>query len=227
MKVIILQGEDEIRARERLFSFIREAKKRNWIVERIGENGLLSEKLSLGALYFQGSLLIVEDYRLINKRDIDFINKNYRELEDVVVICAFGEVVSQSLLKKLPRDIKIENFDYPKIIFNFLDSISSGDCRKVLYLLREVLSLKEKYPPELVFHLLFTRIRDLYWIKVCPYNLPYKFRQMYFLKKQASFFTKGKLKDIINFLADIDIEAKMSNLGIDFYLDLVVLKYLK
>jgi len=224
MKLIVLQGENEIAAKERLFLFTSEAKKRGWVIEKIKEGESVSEKISLVNLYFLNTLFVVENYRLLTKKDFDFLNRVFEKSDKVLVVCAFGENIPQSVLKKFPKPTKFESFNYPKIIFDFLDSILPGNSKEVLKLLHEVL---KRNPPELVFHLFFTRIRDLFWVKVDPSTLPYYSKRVYYLEKQASRFTQEKLKSILNFLAEIDVEAKMSSLGIDYYLDLLVIKHLQ
>lgn len=224
MKVIVLHGENEVVARDRLFLFISEAKKRGWAVEKIKEGESFSERFSLGNLYFLNTLFIVESYRILSKKDFVFLNNIFKKSDKVLVVCGLGENIPQSILNKFPKETKIETFNYPKIIFDFLDSILPGNSEKILKLLHEVL---KKNPPELVFHLFFTRIRDLYWVKVDPSSLPYYSKRVYYLEKQASQFGLEKLKDILNYLADIDVEAKMSSLGMDYYLDLLVLKHLQ
>ncbi len=224
MKIIVLHGENEVAARERLLSFIVEAKKRGWVTEVIKKGDFVSEKLALGNLYFFNTLLIVDDYHFLTKKDFDFLKKNFDKTEKVLVICGFGENISQSVLNNFPKGTKIEKFDCPKIVFEFLDSIFPGNLEKTLKLLHKVL---EKTPPELLLHNFFTRIRDLYWVKTDPSTLPYNSRRVYYLEKQAAHFTKDELERILSYLADIDVEAKMSSLGIDYYLDLLVFKYLQ
>ncbi len=224
MNLIILHGENEVSARERLFSFVSEAKRRGWAVEKIKEGESVSEKLSLVNLYFLKTLFVVENYRLMKKKDFIFLNKFFEKSDKVLVICGFGENIPQSVLEKFPKSAKIEIFNYPKVVFDFLDNILPGNFEKVLRLLHEVL---KRNPPELVFHLFFTRVWDLYWVKTDPSTIPYYSKRVYYLEKQASRFTQGELKEILDCLADIDIEAKMSTLGIDYYLDLLIFKYLQ
>lgn len=224
MKIIVLHGEDEISARSRLFSFIEEAKRRNWLVERIKDGDSILEKLKLESLYFPNLLLILENYRALDKDAVKFLGANLGNMDKVLVICSFGKVIPQSDLRKFPKSTRIEKFDYPKVMYDLWNNILPNNSQRILTLLREALKAN---PPELVFHSFFKRIRDLYWIKISPSTIPYGSRQVYWLERQASHFTQEDLRRILNFLAEVDTEAKMSTLGIDFYLDLVVFKYLK
>jgi len=47
------------------------------------------------------------------------------------------------------------------------------------------------------------------------------------LEKQAYRFSQSQLQEIIDYLASIDVEAKRSSLGLEYYLDLFILKYLE
>lgn len=47
MKVIVLHGENEVVARDRLFLFISEAKKRGWAVEKLRKGSPFLKDLAL------------------------------------------------------------------------------------------------------------------------------------------------------------------------------------
>lgn len=90
----------------------------------------------------------------------------------------------------LEPDVSIRLFDYPKIIFTFLDSIVPGGSKKSLALLEELLVTE---PSELVWSMLVSRIRVLMQIKdkVIPERM--SSWQLSRLTNQARLFTMNKL----------------------------------
>lgn len=224
MEIIFLQGENESALRKRLSAFITEARKRNWEVVRIfaGENVL--EKIIISGLFSSKSLFIVEDYKSLKVKNINYFLERIDKMEGVLVICSFGGLIPSSFLKVFPKVKKIENFDYPKLIFQFLDAIYPLNSRNALLLLHQVI---EREPVELVFHLLSIRLRDIYWSKVDPSTLPYPSWQIEKIERQAAKFDLEKVKNFIEELAACDVEAKRSSLGLSFYLDLLIAKHIK
>lgn len=224
MEIIVLQGEDKLALEKRLSVFIAEARKRKWGVNRIsaGEDAL--EKIFLSDLFTPKNLFIIDDYKSLSNKDVKYLLKKIDNLEGVLVICSSGDSISTSFLKNLPKIKKIENFNYPKIIFQFLDSIYPKNAKNALSLLHQAL---DREPPELVFHLLAVRLRDIYWSKVDPSTLPYSSWQVEKIERQAAKFDLEKVKDFIDELANYDIEAKRSSLGLTFYLDLLIAKHIK
>lgn len=224
MKIIVLQGENEFAIDERLLKFISEAKRRKWSVVNISEKESILDKLFLVDLYAPKSLFIIENYRLLSQKDIKYIEKKAKEIDGVLVICSKGGKICPSFLKALPNLKKIEGFEYPKVIFELLDNLYPSSAKKVISILEK---LAKKEPAEFVFHMIFSRIRDLYWAKVDPSTLPYSSWRVEKLERQASKFSQEQLKNFIEDLALIDIEAKRSSLGIFYYLDLLMIKHLK
>lgn len=224
MEIIVLQGEDKLALEKRLSVFVAEARKRKWGVNRISAGESALDRIVLSNLFTSNNLFIIDDYRSLSKKDVKYLLKKIDDLEGVLVICSSGDSIPTSFLNNFPKIKKIENFNYPKIIFQFLDSIYPKNAKDALELLHQVL---DKEPPELVFHLLAVRLRDIYWSKVDPSTLPYSSWQVEKIERQAAKFDLEKVKDFINELAKYDIEAKRSSLGLTFYLDLLITKHIK
>jgi DNA polymerase III delta subunit len=225
MEIIILQGEDNLALAKRLDKFIAEAKLRNWSIVRITKDEPVLEKIFLSSgLYASKSLFIIDDYKFLSKKDIKKLGEKLEKIDGVLVICSQGGPISSSFLKGFPKIKKIENFNYPKITYQFLDSLYPKNSKNALFLLHQ---LQEKQPSELIFHMIATRFRDLYWAKKEPSTLPFSSWQVEKLERQSARFTEEKLKNFIEDLALIDVEAKRSSLGIVYYLDLLIAKHLK
>lgn len=205
MKVIILHGEDINKSYARLTKFLEEAKKRGWeIIE--------DEIVLTPSLFGKERFLLFRKYQLLTKDKI----KSLISLEGTLVIYHEGDI-PQTFIKTLPNDTKIEKFDLPKLIWQFLDTFS-------LKLLHELI---ESEPVEFVFSLFSKRVRDLYWIKVEPNSLPYQPWQVSRLKKQSEKYTEANLKHVIDKLAEIDVEVKTSKAELLPSLDLLIIKHLE
>jgi DNA polymerase III delta subunit len=224
MEIIILQGENNLALKERLSKFVNEAKKRNWSIIRIEKEERVLDKILLSGLYDKGNLFIVEDYKSISKSDLKYLKEKMAKIDGVLVICSQGGNIPSSILKNFPKIKKIENFDYPKIVFQFLDSLYPSNSKNAILLFHQML---EREPEELIFHLISSRLKDLYWVKIDPSTLPYPSWQVEKLERQASRFTQDNLRQLIEELALLDIEAKRSSLGLIYYLDLLLVKHLK
>ncbi|MEK7061198.1 MAG: hypothetical protein AAB954_00895 [Patescibacteria group bacterium] len=205
MKIIVLHGDYTTKLYERLTKFIEVAKKRNWEIV----NDLISQTPSL---FNKECLTIVRKYNSISKSDI----RNIVKAPGTLVIYNEGNV-SQLFLRELPKDAKIEKFELPKIIWNFLDNIS-------VKLLHEIIKTE---PIEFVFSVLAKRFRDLYWMKVSEDTLTYQPWQIGKLKRQAQKYSVETLKEIINKLAEIDIKVKTSKADLISELDLMLIKSLE
>ncbi len=223
METIVIQGEDEAALEERQEQFIKEAKRRNWEVTRIQEDKTELEKLFLTNLYFQKTLFIIENPALFSEKELLSSLKKVED-KDFVLIISSSKKLKAGFLNKIPHLKKTENFDYPQIIFQFLDSLYPPNAKQALLLFHQLLKSE---PPELIFHLLSLRLRDLYWTKISPSNLPYPSWRVAKLERQGYRFSPSQLQEIIDYLASIDIEAKRSSLGLEYYLDLFILKYLE
>ena len=205
MKFIILHGDNTPKLYERLTKFIEVAKKRGWDI-------INDEINQTPSLFNKGSITIVRKYSLISKRDIQSIVR----ATGTLVIYNEGNI-PQIFLKTLPKDIKIEEFKLPKIIWNFLDNIS-------VKLLHEVIKTE---PIEFVFSVLSKRFRDLYWIQVSPETLPYQSWQIGKLKRQSQRYSTETVKEIITKLSEIDIKVKTSKADLISELDLLLIKSLE
>jgi hypothetical protein len=136
-----------------------------------------------------------------------------------------GKPVGREVLSSLPHGAKVQDFPYPKTVFQLLDGLSPGSARPSLELLSKTLETEE---PEVVFALIVGRIRQLIEIRdgVTPDRA--SAWQMGRLTKQSALFTMYGLLAMHAELSAIDIDTKtgMSPLTLSQRLESLVLSCL-
>jgi len=224
MKIIVLHGDDEKKLYERLSKFVETAKSRSWEVSYLDDKTQhIQEQLSSPSLFGAERFFIVRDVTRLGKKELDWINKNIANLSGNLIIYHEG-YISQTILKGLPKDIKVEEFKLPVILWNFLDNIYPGNSEKCIKQFHQII---EKQAPEFIFTLIAKLFRDLYWIKTDEKSMPYPPWRVGKLKPQASRFTVQQLKQLIDILSDIDIKVKTSKANLIDELDLLMVKQLE
>lgn len=220
MKLIVVHGDHVVESRERLQKFTEVARKRGWEIERIYDNTKnLKEVLVSNSLFNKDRLVIIENFKLINKGGFDWLKKNTKKIDGNVVIYHEGEL-SKTALKKIPNPEKVEEFKLPKLIWTFLDSIYPDNAKHALVLLHELI---ENEPVGFVFALLSSHMRDVYWAKVAPETIPYPSWRVGKLKSQArKFSSEDDIAELIEELAQADIKAKTSQDNLTDSLDFII-----
>jgi len=212
MKIIVLHGDDTVKSYERLMKFVEAAKKRGWEI-------VTDEFPNTPSLFGTDRLIIYRDFSLLTKRDI----VNFDKFDGTLVIYHDG-VLSQTFLKLMPKDFKMEKFDLPKLLFTFLESFYPGNSLRCLKMLH---NLAEFQAVELIFFMLARHLRDLYWVSVDTKSVQFPAWRMSKLKSQAEKFGEEKLKQVISKLSDIDIAVKTSKGDLLTELDLLIVKQLE
>lgn len=209
MKIILLHGDDIVKAYERLQKFIAEARKRGWEI-------INDEIAPTPSLFGKERLIVVRKDVLLSKADL----KNLSRCQGTLIVYHEGNI-PVNFIRSLPGGTKVEEFKLPKVIWNFLDKPS-------IKLFHDVI---RNEPVEFVFSLLAKRFRDLYWVKISdpagPTAPAYQPWQIAKLKKQALGFTQEKLAEIIAELAKIDVLSKTSRADLISSLDLLLLTKLE
>lgn len=206
MKIIVLHGDNCEKSYHRLTKFIEAAKNRGWEI--------VYDDISLTpSLFGLEKLIIIGNLQILGKKEIDAISK----VPGTLVIYKEGNI-PQVFLKTLPKDTRIEKFELPKLIWNFLDNPSIKLLHKVI---------DKNNPIEFVFTLLCRRFRDLYWIKTDPKSLNRQSWQIFKLKRQSEKYALDTLKLIINKMAEIDEEVKTGEAKLLPALDLLFATKLK
>jgi DNA polymerase III delta subunit len=224
MKIIILHGDDERKLYERLSKFIETAKNRSWEVAYLDDRSQsIQEQLSSPSLFGAERFFIVRDITRLGKKELEWISKNSNALPGNLIIY-HEDYISQTILKGLPKDIKIEEFKLPVILWNFLDNLYPGNSERSIKQFHQII---ETQAPEFLFTLIAKLFRDLYWVKTDEKSLPYPSWRTGKLKSQALKFTTDQLKNLINRLAEIDIKVKTSKADLISELDLIIIKQLE
>lgn len=224
MQIIILHGDDERKLFERLQKFIETARKRSWEVVYLDEAGQnLREILSGTSLFGAERFFVLRNMTLLGGRDIEWLSKKYTALSGNLIIYHEG-LVNQTILKALPKDIKIEEYKLPVLIWNFLDGLLPKNGEKSVILFHRII---EKEAPEFIFTQVSRHFRDLYWVKIDSQSIPYQPWRISKLKSQSFRFLEEKLKDVISRLSEIDIEVKTGKADLVSSLDLLMLKQLE
>jgi len=220
MKLILLHGEHTLDSYQRLQKFRETAKKRNWEIVKIDPSDTLSlsEKLTAVGLFKGERLFIIEDLRKMNKKQLQWLIKNIEKLPDTLVVYHKG-TIPNNLLKLLPKPNKTEEYKLPKNIFKFLDSFWPKNSKNSLKLFHETIASEA---PDFVFNLLARHLRDLYWAQEDKKSLPYPSWRVGKLSRQAEKFQKGKIKEMINKLAEADIKIKTSKADYIDSLDFII-----
>ncbi len=139
MKIIILHGDDTINSYKRLTKFIDEAKKRGW--------DIINDKIEdTPSLFGTEKLIIVRDYKIIGKKELNLIKK----IPGTLVIYTTGLHPAVSL--KMINPDKTEKFELPQLLWKFLDNMTIKNFHELLktqpveYILAMMAwKLKQKY----------------------------------------------------------------------------------
>jgi len=221
MKIFLLHGDDFLKAKERLNSLVKEAKKKGFSVLTITLEGKLSlaEQLSAKSLFEKETMYIVETANKIPLSDLKWLVANSETLSGTLFVYNQG-FVGARLKSLLPKSVKEEEFKLPPLIFSFLNSFFPGNSFKSIQLLH---TLNSSEPMEKIVHFLGRHLRDLYWVSRDPSALPYKedWRVLRTLS-QAKKFQKGELEATIGDLAEADVASKTSDVPTLGLLDQII-----
>jgi DNA polymerase III delta subunit len=224
MKIIVLHGDDEHRLYLRLQKFIETAKARSWEVDYLDDPAIsIPESLSSTSLFAKERFFILRDVKRLGKKELTWLTKKYGELQGNLIIYNEG-YISKTVFSSLPHDITLEEFKLPVIIWSFLEHLYPGNSEKVVVEFHKII---EHEAPEFIFSLISKTFRDLYWVKVSPESMSYQPWRISKLKTQSTKFSQQKLNEIIEQLAEIDVEAKTTKADLVSSLDLFMLKQLE
>jgi len=226
LNIIVLHGDDYIKSKRRLDTFISEAKKRSWLIERVDAvPGLNLAELVTGVnLFNKDKLVVVENINRVSPKQISWISQNEKRLEVTLVLINEG-FLNQRTIGLLPKKSKIEIFKLPRELYNFLYAFYPGNGKTAIRLFKMVIKAE---PPEMVFALLSRHLRDIYRAINDRASLPYKESwRVDKIVSQASKFKGSQLKRVISSLAEADIKAKTSLVNLVDSLDQIILTQLE
>ena len=224
MKIIVLHGDDERKLYARLQKFIETARSRSWEVDYLDDVSLkLQEALSSTSLFSNERFFVLRDIKRLGKKEIEWLNKKYTDLPGNLIVYHEG-YIPKTLLSSLPKDVKIEEFKLPVIIWTFLEHIYPGNSKQSILEFHKII---ERDAPEFIFTLIAKLFRDLYWAKVDSNSMPYPTWRSAKLKVQSSKYSEEQLKGLIERMSEIDIEVKTRKSDLVTALDLLMIKRLK
>ncbi len=224
MKVFVLHGEHNLNSYSRLQEYLKAARKKDWEIQNIESNVTnLRESLVGQSLFNKSRLFVLKDIMLLDKKNLDWLRKEGKNIEGGLLIHHKG-LLPQRLLKSLPKLEKIEVFKVSKLIWNFLDSFFPDNAKNAYKLFHEA---EKTDPPEFIFAMLAKHLRDIYWAKVDAKTLDYPSWRKGKLMSQAAKFDKEKLEKLIDELALADIKAKTSQTELPDSLDFLIATYLE
>lgn len=223
MKIFLLHGDNTTASYERLMKYVEHAKKRNWdIIHYSDKSQNLPELIRSDSLFDTDKLVIVDNFELLTKKDLVWLNDESSKLNGNLVI-HHNKLLPKTKINAIPKLEKAEIFVYPVLLWRMVDAFYPKNAKNFLTLMHQVL---EKEVPELVFGLLAKQARDLYWVLIDPQNCPIPDWKISKLQSVARKFSKEQLETIIQELAEIDVQSKTSDVELKDLLDFLVVKEL-
>lgn len=223
MKSVILHGDDNVASRKRLNELILEAKGNGWDITRLDGNSVTRDEILVSGrsqgLLAANQLIVIENLFSSNSRVVDALAE-LAKYEGVVLLVWEGKKIDGRKLRKFEKNFKIEPFNIPAVVFNFLDSIVPGNARASLKLLRKA----SREEAEFLLFMLAARIRQLIWIKENPQSLKLPDWQKRKLARQAKAWQTNKLYQFHSKLLELDRMNKRSLLPENLFssLDLLI-----
>lgn len=216
MNIILLQGNDELTIRQRLSELKSKAKAKGFSIRYLPTP-------SLGSLFETKTLFILEGSTKLSKTDQKWLSFNLQQ-KSLYLIAVVPGVSETKLLTEIDNNLKVERYDLPKIIFNWLESFYPHNAKACIKLFHQLLS---GTPVEYLFNLLSRHLVNLYWAKRDPATInqaPWKLAK---LKQQSQKYKPGDLKAIIQQLAETDLLVKTSRLDMASALDHLIIRRLQ
>ena len=224
MKIIVVHGDDSHTSYERLRVLVDAASKRGWEIDRIfNKNKNIGETLTFSGLFKKDRFVLIENFNLLNKKDLNLINRRL-EVDGITVVIYHPGTISKTALKQIKIIHKVEEYKLPKLIWAYLDSFFPGNLKTSLSTLHKLINNE---PVEFVFALLSRHLRDVYWAKVDPGGLNLPSWRLGKLQRQASRFSKVQLEMIIKLFANADVDAKTSKVSLADSLDFISITQLE
>lgn len=219
--IVVLHGENKVASRKALTEKIKFFQEKGGEVIRLNGKtvGLTEIKQACEAksLFASHKLAVIEGFSPL-------IGNYLKDLPYETNIIFWEErKLTLPQLAKFPPQTKVYLFKIEPIIFKFLDSLSSGDNKRMLTLL---LDCNKVESAEMIFYMLCRQIRLLILAKDLGRrgltSMPY-WMQNKFLN-QSRYFSLEKLLNIHRQLVRIDYEQKTGRaiMPLSFHLDLLV-----
>jgi len=219
MKIVVLHGDDVEASYARLIKITESLKKRGWRVSELSDKDELRGNLISTSLFDDNVLYVLKNADKIDSKTLKWLFENHKKYSSQLLLYS-AKPLSATIKKGLPKDAKVESFDMPKVLWQFLDSLTPGNAKKSLQLFEQV---SETEPIELVLSLIGGLVSDMYIISAGG-KLSYPSWRAQKIQKQSSRFAKSELASMIDQLADIDITSKTSDTDSKLLLELFIVK---
>jgi len=195
------------------------ARKRGWVVKRFSAKDISSLELEFrsNSLFQAKTLFVLSDPDSLKPKELEWLSVS-KSVDGTLVFFKEG-VIGAKILNAIP-DKKIEKSEFSKTIWKFMDSFYPKNSKVCISLFHETIA---NDPVEMVFVLLARHLRDLYYVLEDSDGFngpPWRVKK---LEVQANKFGAEKLKEIINELAEIDVEVKTTRKDLKDSLDLLIL----
>ncbi len=219
MRISLIHGEDTSKSYKRYTELINQSKQRGFEITSIDD----VKKIVGQSLFEDKTVFTLDKPNKVKPTDWKWLKENASKYNSNLLIFYEGNAPI-TVTRNLPKDAKLEKFELPRIIFQFLDSIYPGNIKNSLKLLND---LSKNEAAELVLYLTARHLRDLYWAAVSPSDLNLPPWRKNKLVTQAKRIGEVKLKNMINDLSSIDIKTKTSDENLKDLLDIFVVKHLE
>jgi DNA polymerase III delta subunit len=221
MKIVALFGTDTDRVQTRMLDILKGVKKKGFRVSEIALKTSFAEALRSTSLFEENVLFVSDTASKRIETDWQWIEKNAGQ-QSASLLLLFGDTVPVKIKKYLPKDTKCEEFKIPVIIFQFLDSLVPGN-KNALTLLKKVTDTE---PIELVFSMMVTHLRDMYWVLSDSSSYAGPDWKKGRLLSQAKKIGLTNLKDAFSQLAHIDLDVKSSIGSLTIFVDNFLISFL-
>ncbi|MBN1969276.1 MAG: hypothetical protein JW870_07905 [Candidatus Delongbacteria bacterium] len=224
MKIFVIHGDHTLNSYERLQSYVKKARSKEWEIINIDKStNSVKEEILGQSLFNEKRLLVIKDVKLLTPSLVKWIKNNEGRINCSLIIY-HNNIIPKRALNTLPNPEKLEEYKIPKLIWSFLDSLFPGNVKNIYKLFHEVI---KNEAVEFVFAMLARQFRDIYWAKVDPKTMDYPAWRVSKLKKLASHYKKNELEKIIEELSLVDINSKTSQASLENSLDFLMVKYLE
>ena len=211
--ITIFHGDNIVSSRNQLHQIVQEHIQKGTEVVKLEGGSLIEEKLiqalQQSSLFSEKRMLVIENiFSLPASGDKDKLVKILLDHPQATVFVWEKKPISPKFKNKLTKnkDVKINEFKTPAVVFKFLDSLKPNNSQQSLILFQQCC---QEDSEEMVFYMLCRRISQLIqgsdssgsYLKGQPW-------QVGRLKKQAGNFSLKQLLDLHQQLLDIDTRIK-------------------
>src|SRR3989344_8569406 len=217
MGIIVIHGDNINKSFERLSYYKKSAINRKLEIRKITPADNISEKLTSVSLFGNDSLLVIEDIKRTNKKDLKWLKENLNAIDNDLILYEPSQL-TRTILNYFPK-AKIEEFKLPKLIWKFLDEFYPKNAKNTLKLLHSIIESEAAEP---IIGLINWRLLDILTFIKNPQKILYDTWRLNKLENQSKKFSQAKVTRILEKLAKADYESKIGKADIITSLDLII-----